>query len=56
MAGQKAVGAALAGDRVMERRTVQATEVSPKTGSLQLSVMAGEHLTQLGSKQQRKPR
>lgn len=43
-------------DGVMGRQTVLATEVSPKTGSLQLSVMAGERWAQLGSKRQRKRR
>lgn len=54
--GRKQLQQPLAEDRVMERQTVLATEVSPKTASLQLSVTAGEHLAQLGSKQQRKPR
>lgn len=30
-----------------------ATKVSPETGNLQLSLMAGEHLAQLGSKQKK---
>lgn len=49
----KAVLAALAEGRVMEGQTVLATKASPKTGNLKLSVMAGEHLAQLGSKQKK---
>lgn len=47
--GRKQFWQSLAEGRVMEGQTVLATKVSPKTAT----VMAGEHLAQLGSKQKK---